>query len=110
MSRAVILGSHAAILPFRAVGVELMPAEDADAARARLRLLAADFAEGLVLVTEDLAESCRDEIAELRRHPGVAVLPLASPAAGAKSAGAQREWIRQLVRRAIGVDLMGRKL
>ena len=116
MPRVVILGRQAAILPFKAVGVELMPADHLDQSRQMLRKLAHEMDEGLIFLPEDVAQGSRDEIAALRRHPKVAVLALAQsqapsgePGEGTSAVGAQREWVRQLVRRSIGVDLMGRK-
>lgn len=105
MPKVVIVGSHAAILPFKAVGVDLIPVGTLDDARAELRKIAVDLDEGLVFLPEDVAESCRDELTEIRRKPGVAALVL--PSTTGKTGG-QREYIRQLVRRSIGVDLMGR--
>ncbi len=106
MAKVVIVGSRAAILPFKAVGVELLPADTVDDARAELRKIAVGMDEGLVFIPEELAEACRAEMTEIRRKPGVAALALPSTTG---PAGRQREHIRQLVRRSIGVDLMGRQ-
>lgn len=104
--QVIIIGAHAEILPFKAVGVTLRPVETVDDARAELRKIAVSVDEGLVLIPEELAAPCRGEMTEIRRHPGLAALALPSTHS---RPGQQREYIRDMVRRAIGVDLMAPK-
>lgn len=106
MPKVMVMGKHAAILPFKAVGVEIFDVEDPGTAREELARLAGTEEETLVLVPEDLAAQCEAEIDAIRK--GVAVVVMTLPASTGQ-AGAQREHVRQLVARSIGVDLMGKK-
>ena len=57
-------------------------------------------------IPEDIAVECENEIALLRQ--GTAVVVMTLPASSGEI-GVQREQVRQLVARSLGVDLMGRK-
>jgi vacuolar-type H+-ATPase subunit F/Vma7 len=102
----MVMGKHAAILPFKAVGVEIRDVEDIADARAVMREVYDSEEKTLLLVPEDLAVDLRNEIASLRQ--GVSTVVMTLPASSGEP-GIQREQVRQLVARSIGVDLMGRK-
>ena len=106
MPRVMVLGKHAAVLPFKAVGVEIVNIEDVEAARSVLREVAEADEEMLLLLPEDLASGCDAEIRAIRE--GVSTVVMTLPALTGE-AGTQRELVRQLVARSIGVDLMGKK-
>ena len=106
MPKVTVIGKHAAILPFKSVGVEPWDVENADEAKAALRKIREDGEETLVLIPEDLAADCAAEIASIRQ--GTAVVILTLPAMSGE-VGVQREQVRQLVARSLGVDLMGKK-
>lgn len=106
MPKVTVIGKHANILPFKAVGVEPMDIETTDDAKAALRSIHESGEETLVLIPEDIAAECTSEIAILRH--GVKAVVLTLPAQGGE-VGVQREYVRQLVARSIGVDLMGKK-
>ena len=106
MPKVTVIGKHAAILPFRAVGVEPLDVESVDEAKAALRKIRESGEETLVLIPEDIAVECANEIALLRQ--GVAAVVMTLPASTGE-VGVQREQVRQLVARSLGVDLMGKK-
>ena len=106
MPKVKVVGRRAAILPFRAAGVELEPVEDVEGARNALRAIRETAEETLVLIPEDMAGECAADIALLRQGSSVIILNLPSFSG---AAGIQRERVRQLVARSLGVDLMGRK-
>lgn len=106
MPRVMVIGKHAAILPFKSVGVEPCDVEDIDEAKAALRKIRESGEETLVLVPEEIAAECANEIALLRQ--GTSVVVLALPAITGE-VGVQREQVRQLVARSLGVDLMGKR-
>lgn len=106
MPKVIVIGRHAAILPFKSVGVTPVDVESADEARQALRAVREDAGETLVLIPEDLALDCENEIRLLRQGINVVVLTLP---ASAGEPGLQRERVRQLVARSLGVDLMGKK-
>ncbi|MDR3078200.1 MAG: hypothetical protein LBV15_05505 [Planctomycetota bacterium] len=105
MPKVKVIGRHASILPFKAVGVELADVEGAEEARAALREIRESGEETLVLIPEDLAGECAADIAQLRQ--GASMLVLSLPAFTGE-VGVQRERVRQLVARSLGVDLMGK--
>ena len=112
--RIVIIGPPTAILPFLAAGVELLDAEDAAGARQHLRKLARELEKGVVFITDELADACREDVAALRAKPAVAVLTLADFAGGGKTIGTaaglgHHEWVRERVRRAVGMDMLGER-
>ena len=106
MPRVTVIGKHANILPFKSVGVEPFDVESVDEARAALRSIRESGEETLVLIPEDLAVECQNEIALLRQ--GVSVVVMTLPASSG-APGIQREQVRQLVARSLGVDFMGKK-
>lgn len=106
MPNVLVMGRHSAILPFRAVGVELCDVDSVEEARAEMRKLHEADEETLLLVPEDIAVGCKHEIALLRQ--GVSVVVMTLPATSGE-VGIQREEVRQLVARSLGVDLMRSK-
>ncbi|MDR1518823.1 MAG: hypothetical protein LBU23_01595 [Planctomycetota bacterium] len=106
MPRVKVIGKHAAILPFKAVGAELAGVDDAEGARAALREIRESGDGTLVFIPEDLAGECAADIGLLRQDSSMVVLNLPSQAG---EPGLQRERVRQLVARSLGVDLMGKK-
>ncbi|MCC8190967.1 MAG: hypothetical protein LIP77_10110 [Planctomycetes bacterium] len=106
MPKVVAIGKHAAILPFKAVGVEPLDVETVDDAKARLRAIRESGEETLVLIPEDIATECAGEISLLRQGTSAVVMTL--PASSGEI-GVQREQVRQLVARSLGVDLMGKR-
>ena len=106
MPRVMVMGKHAAILPFKAVGVEIVDIDGVEDAQEKLCALAGAEEETLVLIPEDIAVECQAEIASIRKGSSVVVMTLP---ASSGDAGLQREQVRQLVARSIGVDLMGKK-
>lgn len=106
MPKVLVIGRHSQILPFKSVGVEPVDVETVDEAKAALRSIRESGEETLVLIPEELALQCANEIALLRQGVNVVVMTL--PAMNGE-VGAQRENVRQLVARSLGVDLMGKR-
>lgn len=107
MPRVIAIGKHAAVLPFKSVGVEPFDVENADDAKVELRKIRESGEEILILIPEDIAVECENEIALLRQ--GVNAVLLTLPALSGDEVGVQREQVRQLVARSLGVDLMGKR-
>ena len=106
MPKVVVIGRHAAILPFKSVGVEPLDVESVDDAKKALRGIRESGEETLILIPEEFAVECTNEIALLRQGTHAVVLSL--PATSGE-VGVQREQVRQLVARSLGVDLMGKR-
>ncbi len=106
MPRVTVIGKHAAILPFKAVGVEPCDVETIEEAKAELRKIRESGEETLVMIPEDIAVECAHEIGQLRQ--GISAVVMTLPASTGEI-GIQREQVRQLVARSLGVDLMGKR-
>lgn len=106
MPKVIVIGKHAAILPFKSVGVEPVDVETIDEAKQALRKVRESGEETLILIPEEIAEECGTEIGYLRQGTYAVVLTL--PATSGE-VGIQRERVRQMVARSLGVDLMGKK-
>lgn len=109
MLRMVAVGPPAVVGTFQALGLETMAAETPETARKILRSLEAGMEEGAIFTTDDLAAECLDEIADLRRNPKVAILTLPTPTRGNDPGEARHERIREMVRRAVGLDMLGER-
>ena len=106
MPKVIVIGKHAAILPFKSVGVDPVDVENVDEAKQALRGIRETAEETLILIPEDIAVECQNEISLLRQGTNVVILTL--PAMEGE-VGVQREHVRQLVARSLGVDLMGKR-
>ncbi len=93
MPKVMVIGKHAAILPFKAVGVVPVDVETADDARAALRAVRETEEQTLVLIPEDIAAETQREIALLRQGVNVVVMTL--PASTGK-VGGERGQMRKL--------------
>lgn len=103
MSEVAAIGGESILLPFRAMGVKVFPAQDSREAEELLRdLVSREPPFAVILVTEDLARNIMQGIREMARGGGVAISFI--PGSGG-SLGLGRERMRALVRRAIGTDL-----
>lgn len=103
--RVHVIGGAQVILPFRAGGAVLRPAEDAAAVRKALEELAAQPAGSLVLLTEEAAALAPDAVREFEENGAHAVLVIPT-LLKEKSAGLER--MRQVIIRSVGVDLIAR--
>lgn len=100
--KIAFIGDIDTVLGFKALGVEvIIPKDDADA-REQFRRLVKEKAS-VIMVTEDIAEPIKDEIEDTMHMaiPTVVVLPGIQ---GSSRRG--EETIRELIIRAVGVDLM----
>jgi vacuolar-type H+-ATPase subunit F/Vma7 len=106
MPKVVVIGRRADILPFRAVGAELVEVVDTEQAGEALNAFRQSTEPVLVMMTEELVNACGNGVAEFRQNRMNVLLPI--PTIGSEPGG-RLERMRQLVARAIGVDLLGRK-
>ena len=106
MSRVFVIGRRSDALPFKAAGAQVVEAQDCAGAAQGLRSIMQTAGPCLVMVSEDLARGCREEIAEFRlgKERSVVSIPTLSTKPGTTLAD-----IRATVARSIGVDLLGRK-
>jgi vacuolar-type H+-ATPase subunit F/Vma7 len=107
MLKLIIIGKRADILPFRAVGAELVEINDDSKAGSAIESLKNSEVSLMVMMTEDLAELCQKEITEFRLKKTNMFLSIPSIKT---TPGARLDEIRKLVTRALGVDLIGQSI
>lgn len=103
--RVHVIGGAQVILPFRAGGAVLWPAEDAEGVRTALGELEAQPPGSLVLLTEEAAALAPDAAREFEEKGAHALLVIPTRLKE-KSAGLER--MRQVIIRSVGVDLIAR--
>lgn len=100
--KVAFIGDADSVLGFRALGVETVVPENGDEAREQFARLVRE-GTAVIMVTEEMMDHLREQI-EATVHltvPSVVVLP------GVKGAmGKGEATIRELIIRAVGVDLM----
>ena len=101
----LVIGNAQVILPFRAAGAVLRPAEDADGVRRALAGLAEEPPGSLVLLTEEAAALAPDAVGEFEEEGRHALLVIPTRRRE-KSAGLER--MRHAIVRSVGVDLIAR--
>ena len=100
--KIAVVGDQASVLGFKAVGLDVFPAEDADAAREILHTLArADYA--IIYLTEQLAAGLSPEIARYKDDLTPAIILI--PGKGG-SLGIGMENVKKSVERAVGADIL----
>lgn len=103
MLKLVVVGSRGDILPFRAMGAELIVADDVKKAVEILDELKQSKDSLLVMMTEELAALCPEQIKDFRMKTSNMFLSIPSLNS---IPGARLEEIRTLVTRSLGVDLL----
>jgi vacuolar-type H+-ATPase subunit F/Vma7 len=103
--RIYVIGSAPVILPFRAGGAVLCPAEDATGVVSALKKVTAEHAASLVLITEDAAAKAPDDVADFEKSTVHALMVIPTRRTG-KSMG--MEMMRGLIIQSVGVDLIAK--
>jgi len=96
--RIAVVGREEVVAPFRAAGLETVPLEPGQAGPAVEALIAAGYA--VVFYTADLAPGLAGLLHRYRHLPQPSLVELPFGAAGAS-----RERVREVVRRAVGMDV-----
>jgi len=102
MSNIAIIGDMESILGFKALGLDVYPANDFESGKAVLDHLAKE-ATAIILITEDLAMLLTAEIKtyEDQLIPAIVLIPGVS---GSKGLGLQQ--ISTRVKKAVGMDIL----
>ena len=102
MSRIGVIGDRESIVGFRAVGLEVFPADDSQEARKTVRKRAEDD-YAIIYITEELASQIESEIDRYKdeRLPAIIVIPSKD---GASGSGMRN--VKEAVKRAVGADIL----
>lgn len=100
--RIAVLGDQDSVLGFKALGLDVYPAETVDAARETLHRLAKENT-AIVYLTEQLAEGLEPEITRYKDNltPAIILIPGKSGSLGIGMAN-----VKKSVERAVGADIL----
>ncbi len=102
MQKIAVVGSRDTVLAFKALGLEVCPAETAqEASQAVYRL--AEGGAAVIFITENYAAEIEETISRYRTVALPAIIPIPS-ASGATGEGMKR--VRANVEKAIGADIL----
>jgi V/A-type H+-transporting ATPase subunit F len=102
-SNISVVGERELILSFKALGVPVVPVEDATEAEEAVKRLVEEKCS-IILVTERFALKMKSLLEELRKEPDVTITPI--PTSGG-SEGFALEELKAVLRKAVGVDIFG---
>jgi V/A-type H+-transporting ATPase subunit F len=101
ITKIAAVGAKDLILPFKAVGVEIHPVSSSqEAKKILLSLLEKGF--GIILISDNFAEDVKDVFKKVSGVPLPVLLTIPGPRG---STGFTTKRIRELVKRAVGVDI-----
>ena len=102
MYKIAVLGDRESVMGFKALGLEVITAEDSASARTILHEYAKDPDYAIIYITEQLAAEIQDEIDKYKERltPAIILIP-----GKAGSLGIGMENISSSVERAIGADI-----
>ena len=103
MFRVAVLGDRDSVLGFKALGLDVYPAETVEEAKKKLHELAKEDC-AVVYLTEQLAVGMETEIARYKDElrPAIILIPGKSG-----SLGIGMENVKRAVERAVGADILG---
>lgn len=103
MYKIAVLGDRESVLGFKALGLEVYPAETVEEARKELRRLARDGETAIIYLTEQFASQMQDEVNKYKDEvmPAIILIP---GKAGSLGIGMQN--ITDSVERAVGADIL----
>ena len=102
MYKIAVLGDQESVLGFKALGLDVYPAEDADTGRTMLQQLAREN-YAIIYLTEQLAASLEAEIARYKDNltPAIILIP-----GKEGSLGIGMAHVKKSVERAVGSDIL----
>lgn len=103
MYKIAVLGDRESVLGFKALGLDVYPAETAEEARKELHRLARDGETAIIYLTEQFAAQMQDEVKKYKDEvmPAIILIP---GKAGSLGIGMQN--ITDSVERAVGADIL----
>jgi len=101
MSKIAVLGDRDSVLGFKALGLEVLFAEDRDRAVKELHRLAREE-YAIIYITEELAQTMMADIAIYHDKPAPAVILIPGRSG---SLGVAQGALKQAVERAVGADI-----
>lgn len=102
--KTAVVGDISTCLPFRAMGVEAVVAEETDDLPEAVRKLIESGGYGAIFVTEALAEKLSEAIESARYLPLPSIILIPTVTG---SLGKGKRAVRETLKKAAGVDIMG---
>ena len=103
MYKIAVLGDRESVLGFKALGLDVYPAETVEAARKTLHRLARDGETAIIYLTEQFASQMQDEVNKYKDEVMPAII-LSPGKDGSLGIGMQN--ITDSVERAVGADIL----
>ena len=103
MARIAVIGDYDSIQGFKAVGLDIYPAESADAVSERIRSLAAAGDTAIIYITEQAASKAREEIDRYKDKPLPAIILIPGREG---SLGIGKSNLKSSIERAVGADII----
>lgn len=100
--KMAVVGDKDSVFAFKAVGVEVFPAETEEEAKERVRTLARENYK-VIFITEDLAEKIEEFLNRYRTKAYPVVLPIPK---GGQSTGYAVNSLKRDMDKAIGADIL----
>ncbi len=103
MLKILVIGDEGVTLPFRAVGIEAVFADNFKVARQAL-FEAAKREYGIIFIAESVAQGCLDLIREISESKALPIITII-PDLLLKEKGAAEQRLQELIRKAVGMEL-----
>ena len=103
MFKVLVISDEDVSLPFRANGCEARIAESLDEARDIL-IKSVEGEYGIIFIADSIARKCMDIITQVSEERALPIITIIPDLTG-KGAGAAEDRLRQLIKRAVGIEL-----
>lgn len=103
MPKILIIGDKDLSLPFRATGCEARQVKGPEEGR-RVLLDSADNEYGIIFIAESIAQGCMDIISQISETKTLPIVTIVPEVLEVEKAAAE-ERIRQIVKRAVGMEI-----
>jgi V/A-type H+-transporting ATPase subunit F len=102
--KTAVIGDLATTLPFRAMGIEAIVAEETEDLAIQFNKIAKSGEFGAIFITEEIADNIAEEIEKVRYLPLPSVILIPTVKG---SSGKGKNAISETMKRAAGRDIMG---
>jgi V/A-type H+-transporting ATPase subunit F len=105
MLKIAVLGGRETVMGFKALGLDVFPAEDTEEARTILRKLTRESAEeyAIIYIEENFAQALEHEIARFKSQPSPAIILIPGREG---PLGLGQSALKAAVEKAVGTDIL----
>lgn len=103
MARIAVVGDYDSILGFKAVGLDVYPADTAETVSETIRSLAVAGDTAIIYITEQAAQKAKEEIERYKDKPSPAIILIPGREG---SLGIGKANLKSSIERAVGADII----